>query len=101
MDVRMKPTPSFEDRPRSLSLTVAACMFVILFAYLFSCVPRLEGANPRRPAARTAPSRLPASTPEEQGMDADNFLGDFSDTSWYTEGAIFRMIAMDVLPAAY
>lgn len=32
---------------------------------------------------------------------ADNFLGDFSDTSWYTEGAIFRMIARDVIPAAY
>ncbi len=76
-------------------------MFVILFAYLFSCVPRLEGAHPRRPAARTAPSRLPASTPEEQEMDADNFLGDFTNNSWNTEGAIFRLIATDVIPAAY
>ena len=32
---------------------------------------------------------------------ADNFLGDFSNASWYTEGSIFRMIAKDVLPAAY
>jgi len=32
---------------------------------------------------------------------ADNFLGEFSYTSWYTEGAIFRMIARDLLPAEY
>jgi len=32
---------------------------------------------------------------------ADNFLGDFTSNSWYTEGAIFRMIARDVIPAAY
>lgn len=32
---------------------------------------------------------------------ADNFLGDFTDNSWNTEGAIFRMIARDVIPAAY
>ena len=32
---------------------------------------------------------------------ADNFLGNFGNTSWYTEGAIFRMIARNVLPAAY
>lgn len=31
----------------------------------------------------------------------DNFLGDFSNTSWYTESSIFRLIARDVLPAAY
>jgi len=70
MDVRMKPTPSFEDRPRSIPLTAAACVFVILLAYLFSCVPGLEGANPRRPASRQVPFQLPISTAEEQGMDA-------------------------------
>ena len=32
---------------------------------------------------------------------ADNFLGDFSNTSWFTESSIFRMIARDVIPAAY
>ena len=32
---------------------------------------------------------------------ADNFVGDFTDNSWNTEGAIFRLIATDVLPAAY
>jgi CubicO group peptidase (beta-lactamase class C family) len=32
---------------------------------------------------------------------ADNFLGDFSNASWYTEGSIFRLIARDVIPAAY
>jgi CubicO group peptidase (beta-lactamase class C family) len=71
MDVRMKPTQSFEDRPRSLSLTAVACIFVILLAYLFSCVPGLEGANPRRPASRRIPFQLPISSPEEQGMDPE------------------------------
>jgi CubicO group peptidase (beta-lactamase class C family) len=32
---------------------------------------------------------------------AFNFVGDFTDNSWDTEGAIFRLIATDVLPAAY
>ena len=34
------------------------------------------------------------------GYPADNFLGDFTNNSWNTEGAIFCMIARDVLPAA-
>jgi len=70
MDVRMKPTQSFEQRPRSLSLTAAACVFIVLLAYLFSCVPGLEGTTSRRPASRRIPFPLPLSTPEEQGMDA-------------------------------
>ncbi len=32
---------------------------------------------------------------------AYNFIGDFTENSWDTEGAIFYMIANDVLPAAY
>ncbi len=32
---------------------------------------------------------------------AHNFVGDFTDNSWNTEGAIFQLIATDVLPAAY
>jgi len=32
---------------------------------------------------------------------ADNFLGDFTNNSWNTEGAIFWLIATDVIPAAY
>jgi hypothetical protein len=32
---------------------------------------------------------------------AYNFAGDFTENSWDTEGAIFFMIAEDVLPAAY
>jgi len=32
---------------------------------------------------------------------AYNFVGDFTDNSWNTEGAIFELIATDVLPAAY
>lgn len=32
---------------------------------------------------------------------AYNFVGDFTDNSWNTEGAIFEFIATDVLPAAY
>lgn len=32
---------------------------------------------------------------------AYNFVGDFTDNSWDTEGAIFRLIATDVLPAAF
>ena len=71
MDVRMKPTQSFEQRPRSLSLTAAACVFIVLLAYLFSCVPGLGRATPRRPASRRIPFPLPLSTPEDQGMDAD------------------------------
>lgn len=71
MDTWMKPTSVFEDRPRSRSLTAAACVLILLLAYLFSCVPGLEGADPRRSAARMAPTTLPASTPEEQGMDSE------------------------------
>jgi CubicO group peptidase (beta-lactamase class C family) len=32
---------------------------------------------------------------------ADNFVGDFTNRSWATEGAIMRLIATDVIPAAY
>ena len=32
---------------------------------------------------------------------AYNFIGDFTNTSWATEGAIFRLIATDVIPSAY
>ena len=71
MDVRMKPTQSFEQRPRSLSLTAVACVFIVLLAYLFSCVPGLEGETSRRPASRQIPFQLPISTSGEQGMDAD------------------------------
>ncbi len=71
MDLEMKPTQSFEDRPRSFSLTATACVFILLLAYVFSCVPGLEGAGPRRPASRQIPFQLPISTPEEQGMDVD------------------------------
>ena len=71
MDLEMKPTQSFEDRPRSFSLTAAACVFILLLAYVFSCVSGLEGAGPRRPASRQIPFQLPISTPEEQGLDAD------------------------------
>lgn len=71
MNVPLKPTQQLEDRPRSFSLTVAACVFVILLAYLFSCVPGLDGESPKRPASRQIPFQLPISTAEEQGMDAD------------------------------
>jgi CubicO group peptidase (beta-lactamase class C family) len=32
---------------------------------------------------------------------AYNFVGDFTDNSWNTEGAIMQLVATDVLPAAY
>jgi len=52
-------------------LTAVACFFIVLLAYLFSCVPGLEGETSRRPASRQIPFQLPISTPGEQGMDAD------------------------------
>jgi CubicO group peptidase (beta-lactamase class C family) len=32
---------------------------------------------------------------------AHNFVGDFTDNSWHTEGAIMELIAAEVIPAAY
>jgi CubicO group peptidase (beta-lactamase class C family) len=56
--------------PRATCITIAACLFVLLLGSLQSGSTELEGAERRRPVARTAPRWFPISTPEEQGMDA-------------------------------
>ena len=53
------------DEPRYPFLTAAACLFVLVLGYLFSCVASSEGTVPSRPDARFAPISFPTSTPEE------------------------------------
>jgi CubicO group peptidase (beta-lactamase class C family) len=59
------------DEPRRPLLTAAACLFVLVIGYLFSCVGTSEGTVPVRPITRLAPSDFPISTPEAQGMDSE------------------------------
>ena len=88
------------NRGRGIVRRTALILLALLFcAYGAQTNAQLE---PRRePVSRMAPQGLPVSTPQEQGMDGDNYLGDFTNNSWNTEGAIFRLIATDVIPAAY
>ena len=68
----------------------------------FGGTPRSTNTRSSSPGAMAA-----SSSPSSPGLDmvvvttAHDFVGDFTDNSWNTEGAIMRLIGTDVLPAAY
>jgi hypothetical protein len=62
-----EPQPSADSRQSPL-LTIAACVFVLLLAYMFSCVNDIEGIISGRTNQRMAPASQAASNLEERAQ---------------------------------